>query len=385
MRSSPATAVSWMPSAAEAYLESLSPWPEEFGLGRMQELLERLGHPERRYPAVHVVGTNGKSTTASMTEALLRAQGLRVGTYLSPHVISWRERIRVDGAEGDLDALVDAVRTVGVADATQFEVLTAAALYGFAEADVDVAVVEAGLGGRLDATNVLEAKIVVLTNIGLDHSEHLGSTREEIAAEKLAVVAEGATVVLGEAEWEQAAKERGAGEIVIARGNLELAVAAASAFVGKPVKRDAADSAALPGRFEVMGSAPFEIWDGAHNPEGVRFLLELLPERDYVLVCSVVGDKDVETMLDLFSTRSSHLVATVSGNPRALPAEELAARGAAYFSKVEVVPEPRLALQRAREVAGPGGAVLAAGSLYLLASLAAVRSGYVPWDTLATG
>jgi dihydrofolate synthase/folylpolyglutamate synthase len=351
----------------------------------MQELLERLGHPERRYPAVHVVGTNGKSTTASMTEALLRAQGLRVGTYLSPHVISWRERIRVDGAEGDLDALVDAVRTVGVTDATQFEVLTAAALYGFAEADVDVAVVEAGLGGRLDATNVLEAKIVVLTNIGLDHSEHLGSTREEIAAEKLAVVAEGATVVLGEAEWEQAARARGAGDIVHARGNLELAVAAASAFVGKPVDRGAADSAALPGRFEVMGSAPFEIWDGAHNPDGVRFLLELLPERDYVLVCSVVGDKDVETMLDLFSTRSSHLVATVSRNPRALPAEELAARGAAYFSKVEVVPEPRLALQRAREVAGPAGAVLAAGSLYLLASLAAVRSGYVPWDTLATG
>jgi dihydrofolate synthase/folylpolyglutamate synthase len=374
-----------MPSAAEAYLESLSPWPEEFGLGRMHELLERLGHPERRYPAVHVVGTNGKSTTASMTEALLKAQGLRVGTYLSPHVISWRERIRIDGAEGDLDAFVDAGRSVGVDDATQFEVLTAAALHGFAKAEVDVAVVEAGLGGRLDATNVLEAKIVVLTNIGLDHSEQLGSTREEIAAEKLAVVREGATVVLGEPEWEPAAKERGAGEIVLARGNLELAVAAASAFVGKRVEPGAADSVALPGRFEVMGSAPLEIWDGAHNPEGVRFLLELLPERDYVLVCSVVGDKDVETMLELFSKRSSHLVATVSANPRALAAEDLAARGAAYFSKVEVISDPVLALQRAREVAGPAGAVLAAGSLYLLASLAAVRSGYVPWDTLATG
>jgi dihydrofolate synthase / folylpolyglutamate synthase len=374
-----------MPSAAEAYLESLSPWPEEFGLGRMRELLERLGHPERRYPAVHVVGTNGKSTTASMTEALLQAQGLRVGTYLSPHVVSWRERIRVDGGEGDLDALVDAVRSVGVDEATQFEVLTAAALHGFAEAGVDVAIVEAGLGGRLDATNVLEARVVVLTNIGLDHSEHLGSTREEIAAEKLAVVTEGATVVLGEAEWEQAAKERGAGEIVLARGNLALAVAAASAFIGKPVEPDAADSVALPGRFEVMGSAPLEIWDGAHNPDGVRFLLELLPERDYVLVCSIVGDKDVDTMLRLFSQRSSHLIATVSGNPRALPAEELAARGDTYFPKVEIVPEPVLALQRAREVAGPAGAVLAAGSLYLLASLAAVRSGYVPWDTLATG
>ena len=373
-----------MLSAAEAYLESLSPWPEEFGLGRMYKLLEGLGHPERRYPAVHVVGTNGKSTTASMTEALLQAQGLHVGTYLSPHVVSWRERIRVDGAEGDLDAFVDAVRRVGVDEATQFEVLTAAALHGVAEVSVDVAVVEAGLGGRLDATNVLEAKVVVLTNIGLDHSEQLGSTRDEIAAEKLAVVPEGATVVLGQAEWEQAAKDRGAGEIVLARGNLELAVAAASAFTGKPAEPAAADSVGLPGRFEVMGSAPLEIWDGAHNPEGVRFLLELLPERDYVLVCSVVGDNDVDTMLGLFSKRSSHLVATVSGNPRALPAQELASRGATYFSKVEIVPEPVLALQRAREVAGPAGAVLAAGSLYLLASLAAVRSGYVPWDTLAT-
>jgi len=374
-----------MPSAAEAYLESLSPWPEEFGLGHMHELLERLGHPERRYPAVHVVGTNGKSTTASMIEALLAAEGLRVGTYLSPHVISWSERIRLGGAEADLDELVDAVRSVGVDEATQFEVLTAAALHGFAEANVDVAVVEAGLGGRLDATNVLDAKVVVLTNIGLDHSEHLGSTREEIAVEKLAVVPEGASVVLGEPEWEQVAKERGAGEIVLGHGNRGLAVAAASAFVGKPVGSGAADAVSLSGRFEVMGSAPLEIWDGAHNPEGVRFLLELLPEREYVLVCSVVGDKDVDTMLDLFSERSSHLVATVSRNPRALPAEELARRAATYFSRVEVVSDPVLALQRARELAGPAGAVLAAGSLYLLASLAAVRSGYVPWDTLATG
>ncbi|HYM64615.1 MAG TPA: Mur ligase family protein [Gaiellaceae bacterium] len=374
-----------MPSAAEVYLESLSPWPEEFGLGRMHELLERLGHPEHRYPAVHVVGTNGKSTTASMIEALLAAEGLRVGTYLSPHVISWRERIRIGGAEADLDELVDAVRSVGVDEATQFEVLTAAALHGFAAASVEVAVVEAGLGGRLDATNVLDAKVVVLTNIGLDHSEHLGSTREEIAVEKLAVVPAGASVVLGEPEWEQVAKERGAGEIVLAHGNLELAVAAASAFLGKPVESGDAEAVSLPGRFEVMGSAPLEIWDGAHNPEGVRFLLDLLPEREYVLVCSVVGDKDVDTMLDLLSERSPYLVATVSRNPRALPAEELARRAATYFSRVEVVPDPVLALQRARELAGPTGAVLATGSLYLLASLAAVRSGYVPWDTLATG
>src|SRR5689334_22385794 len=186
-RSSPATGVSSMPSQAD-WIESLSPWPEEFGLGRMLALLAELGEPQRAYPAIHVVGTNGKSTATRRAAAFLAREGLRAGAYTSPHVEGWSERIQVDGENADLDAVLDRVRPAAERiGATQFEVLTAAALAEFAAAEVEVAVVEAGLGGRLDATNVLAAKVVGLTNVGLDHTEVLGETREQIAEEKLAV------------------------------------------------------------------------------------------------------------------------------------------------------------------------------------------------------
>ena len=186
--------------SATDWIASLSPWPEEFGLGRIHQLLERLGHPERAYPAVHVVGTNGKTTAARTIAALLGAEGLEVGAYTSPHVAGWHERLDTDpesferavaGVRSDCEAVA----------ATQFEALTAAALAAFAERRVDMAVVEAGLGGRLDATNVLAARVVHLTNVGLEHTEVLGETREEIAREKLAVAAPGSIVVLGEPEW----------------------------------------------------------------------------------------------------------------------------------------------------------------------------------------
>ena len=143
--------------SALAWLEGLSPWPREgFGLDRMRALLETLGSPQRGLPAVHVVGTNGKSTTTRMIEELLRDAGLRVGAYLSPHVRSWAERVRVDGAEADLEPVLAAVRRAAERlEATQFEVLTAAAFVAFREAGVESAVVEAGLGGRHDATNLL--------------------------------------------------------------------------------------------------------------------------------------------------------------------------------------------------------------------------------------
>src|SRR5215203_482954 len=166
------------------WLESLSPWPAEFGLDRMRALLERLADPQRRFPAIHVVGTNGKSTTTLMTAALLRAEGLRVGAYVSPHVRGWHERLDTDPAtfERAVARVRPAAREVG---ATQFEVLTAAALAQFAADEADVAVVEAGLGGRLDATNVLDARVVHLTNVALEHTDVLGETREQIAREKL--------------------------------------------------------------------------------------------------------------------------------------------------------------------------------------------------------
>ena len=211
-----------MPRASNvAWLESLSPWPKDgFGLERMRALLLELGQPQSGLPAVHVVGTNGKSTTTRMMEELLRAHGLNVGAYLSPHVRSWSERIRVAGTEVDLEALLGGVRPAAeLLRATQFEVLTAAAFVAFAEAEVEAAVVEAGLGGRHDATNVLDAtRVVVLTNVSLEHTDVLGATREAIAAEKLAVTHPGCTVVVGEPEWEAAALAAGAGRVLVEDG-----------------------------------------------------------------------------------------------------------------------------------------------------------------------
>src|SRR5947208_1785434 len=201
-RSSPGTGASSMPSQVD-WIESLSPWPEEFGLWRMRALLTGLGEPQRAYPAIHIVGTNGKSTATRRAAAFLLRQGLSVGAYTSPHVSGWSERIQIDGEDADFEAAVERVRDEAErVGATQFETVTAAALAAFAAAGVGVAVVEAGLGGRLDATNVLDARVVALTNVALDHTDVLGETREQIAAEKLAVVSPGATVIVGEPEWE---------------------------------------------------------------------------------------------------------------------------------------------------------------------------------------
>src|SRR5712691_3115486 len=227
-----------MPSALE-YVESLSPWPKDgFGLERIEALLARLGDPQLRYPSIHVVGTNGKSTVTRTLEALLAAAVLSVGAYLSPHVRGWAERIRVRGEEADFEAAIERVRAEAERlGATQFEVLTAAALTEFAEAGVDVAVVEAGLGGRHDATNVLRSPVQVLTNVGLEHTEVLGPTRETIAEEKLAVVQSGSTVILGEAQWTELARRNGAAEVIVETGgNRALAGAAASAFLSRPVE-----------------------------------------------------------------------------------------------------------------------------------------------------
>ena len=344
------------------WLESLSPWPEEFGLGRMRALLAALGEPQRAYPAIHVVGTNGKSTATRRSAAFLQREGIRAGAYTSPHVAGWSERIQVDGEDADLEPALRRVR--GPAErlgATQFEVLTAAALAEFAAAGVDVAVVEAGLGGRLDATNVLAAPVVALTNVALDHTQVLGDTREAIAAEKLAVVTPGATVVLGEPEWEPLARGRGAGRIVRAQ---DVAPAAAEAFLGRPLGGEVEID--LPGRFDVVGE---DVFAGAHNPAGVEWLVARLPRRDYVVVASMLADKDVDAMLQSLARAGRILIATASGSPRSLPAAELARRGDRLFEAVEAVADPGQALARGRELAGAGGAVLVTGSLYLLADL----------------
>jgi dihydrofolate synthase/folylpolyglutamate synthase len=343
-----------MPSVASrtAWVESLSPWPEKFGLDRMRELLAELGDPQRAYPAIHVVGTTGKGTAVRTIEELLAGEGLRVGAYLSPHVSGWAERIRVGGREADFERALDRVYPYAEG-ATQFEVLTAAALAHFAEEGVDVAVVEAGLGGRLDATNVLDAGVVLLTNVALEHTEVLGDTREAIAREKLAVVTPGATAVLPDDEFAHLVTDA---EVVVGGARQ-----AAEFFTGRPIEREV--EVALPGRFEQRAGG--EIWDGAHTPEAAEWLLDRLPGQDYVLCVSILADKDVDAILQRLSHAGSSLVATRSTNPRALEAEDLADRARPHFESIEAVPEPHAALARARELGTP----LVTGSLYLLADL----------------
>ena len=344
----------------------------------MRALLRELGEPQKRFPAIHVIGTNGKSTTTRLTEALLLDAGLSVGSYLSPHVRGWSERIRVGGEEAGFEEAVAAVQQAAASlGATQFEAVTAAALLAFAAAEVDVAVVEAGLGGRHDATNVLDTRVVVLTSVALDHMDVLGDTREAIAAEKLAVVQPGCTVVLGEPEWRELAEENGAAAVVVTgRSNLALAIAAAESFLDRPVDPHAADRVELPGRLERRGDDPLEIWDGAHNLAGIGWLLPRLPSAPpggWTVVCSILRDKRPGMMLEALSVLGPALVATESSNGSALPAAELAALGSVHFERVEAEPEPAAARARALELAGVAGAVLVTGSLYLLADLSAAH------------
>jgi dihydrofolate synthase/folylpolyglutamate synthase len=343
------------------WLESLSPWPEEFGLGRMRALLSELGEPQRAYPAIHVVGTNGKSTATRRVAAFLQREGLSTGAYTSPHVSGWSERIQVDGEDVDIDQVLDRVREPAERlGATQFEVLTAAALAEFAAVEVDVAVVEAGLGGRLDATNVLDARVVVLTNVALDHTDVLGETREEIAAEKLAVVSPGATLIVGEPEWGGVYAE-------------DVARAAAEAFLGRALEGDVEIS--LPGRFDVVGE---DVFAGAHNAAGAEWLLERLPRRDYVIVASILADHYSADLLAALAGAGNTFVATASSNPRAIPADELARRAEPFFERVEAEPDPGRALERARA----HGPVLVTGSLYLISDLS-VRLKRIPWENSA--
>jgi dihydrofolate synthase/folylpolyglutamate synthase len=341
--------------SAVDWLESLSPWPEEFGLERMQRLLADLGDPQRRYSSIHVVGTKGKSTATRTIAELLRAEGLRVGAYTSPHVSGWHERLDTDPVK-----LVQALERVRPhADgATQFEVLTAAALAEFAAQRVDVAVVEAGLGGRLDATNTIEARVVHLTNVGLEHTDVLGDTREAIAREKLAVAGPDAIVVLGEPEWAPLVEATD----VRVGGARETA----EAFLGRRIEHEV--EVRLPGRLELRGE---EIWDGAHTPDAASWLLERLPRAEYILCVSILEDKNAAGILERLRAAGDVFVATESSNSRSLAAKELAARAEPYFEHVEPIADPVAALGRARELAGPAGRVLVTGSLYLLADLSA--------------
>jgi dihydrofolate synthase/folylpolyglutamate synthase len=397
---------------AERYLLSLELFGMRFGLDRMRRLMTALGTPQERFGSVHVAGTNGKSSTVRMTAEILRRHGLRSGAYLSPHLVSFTERIRIDDAdlrpERFAAAVSRAARAAGKVDrtltegdrVTQFEALTAAAYSELAEAGVDVAVIEAGLGGRWDATNVLPSKVQVLTNVGLEHTRWLGPTIADVAAEKLDIVRPGGTLVVGAdlhedalALAEQTCAQRGARIVVapadtgielLAEGahqqrNFAVARAAAEAYLGRlddEAVGAAAASTLVPGRFQVVDERPATVIDGAHNPAGMSALADSLRAyaagRRVVACVSVLEDKDAAGMLRELLPLCAEVVLTASANPRALPAATLESLCRQLGGPpARTVAEPLRALQAARDAAGPEGVAVATGSIYLIADLLA--------------
>jgi dihydrofolate synthase / folylpolyglutamate synthase len=425
-------------SQAEEYLLGLELFGMRFGLDRMHKLMTVLGLPQRRFASIHVVGTNGKSSTVRFCAAILQRHGLRAGSYTSPHLGSFRERIEVGEEPVSEAAFAAAVqraahaaelvnRTQEADDrVTQFEALTAAAYHELARRGVEVAVIEAGLGGRFDATNVIPSKVQVLTTVGLEHTRWLGPTLTDIAEEKLAVVRDGGTLVVGELEpdvfaaAQRVAAEHGATLVATTRGgatfvpislhksptpmvrpadrgialrapgrfqrrNFALAARAAEAFLGHALDEDAVERAGaetrIPGRLDVVGRRPLTVYDGAHNPEGARALADSLDDvlgdhRPRVAVIGVLEDKDAAGMLEALLPHVDRVVFTRSRNPRSLPPATLATLAEKLGERpAETVAHPRAAVDRARALAGPAGAVLATGSIYLVADLVRESAG----------
>jgi dihydrofolate synthase/folylpolyglutamate synthase len=409
----------WSSEDAERHLRSLELFGMRFGLDRMRRMMTALGSPERRFATIHVVGTNGKSSTTRMIAAILERHGLRTGTYTSPHLISYTERVQVGERDLQGSAFAAAISRGAWAEehvnhtlagddhVTQFELLTAAALWAMAEQQVEVAVIEAGLGGRYDATSVIDSRVSVLTNVGLEHTRWLGPTVRDIAEEKLAVLRRDATLVLGEDLAPEALEvaERVAAEqdaqIVYAgaelsntvplaaggsfqRRNFALARAAAETYLrasGIEPREDAVRKAAaetvVQGRLQVVGEDPLTVLDGAHNPDASRALVqalgELLGDRPVALVLGVLEDKDAAGMLHALLEVCERAWFTAPPSSRALsPAALQSLARQIGFDAVVCEPEPGRALLAAQHWArerGEHAAVLATGSVYLVGDL----------------
>lgn len=392
-------------------LDSLRSLGVDLGLDRMRRTLQSLGAPESRFASVQIAGTNGKGSTAAMTESILRAAGVKTGLYTSPHLARFTERIRIDGHEVDgdrLGTLDGQVAATGV-PLTYFEVATTLALLAFAEAGVELAVLETGLGGRLDATTVVPVLATAITSISLDHTELLGGTIVEIAREKAGIIRPGVPLLLGrvppEAEQEivRVAAERRAAVFRTdfdlpdapaepslqgphQRSNAALAVGLArlaAARLGRPLDDETVVRGLAevhwPGRLELL--RPGLLLDCAHNPEGVEALLRALPAagaaaspRGRVLVTSVVRGKDARAMLGRLAPAFDHVIATRSRNPRALPPGELVA-ALPPGVRWSIAEPPLAAIEEARRTVGEGGLVVVAGSIFLVGEVRAQLLG----------
>ena len=415
-------------------LASRQPHLIEPSLDRIKLFVDALGEPQTAYPSIHITGTNGKTSTARMIDALLRAAHLRTGRYTSPHLERVHERISLDGeplTDEQLVAAFDDVALIaGLVDdrseepLTYFEMLTGMAFATFADAPVDAAVIEVGLGGSWDATNVIDAGVAVVTPIGLDHMEFLGPTLESITTEKAGILRPGGLAILSSQELEAAqvllarAVELGAtvareglefgvvdrsvavgGQLVSLQGlnaryddvflplhgahqasNAAAALAAVEGFLaqgalGEDLVRDGFAMADSPGRLEVVRHAPTIILDGAHNPSGAAASAAAVSEAFFferlIGVVAVLADKDVEGVLRAFEPVMTSIVVTENSSARCMPVSELADLAEDVFGPGRVAVEKRMddAIERAVSYAEEGdqvqgGGVLVTGSLF---------------------
>lgn len=417
---------------ALAYLDGHIGHGVKPGLDRIEELLEMMGRPDEGYPIIHIAGTNGKTSTTRLTSLILVAHGLTTGAYTSPHLQRVEERLAVNGrysteeefalAMTDVRAFADLREDRGSEPNTYFELTTAAAFAFFADQAVNAAVLEVGLGGRLDATNIVEADVCVVTSIGVDHTEYLGEDVGSIAAEKLAIVGPESILVTGPlpdeaaevanrtsrslgiqhrrhgVDYDVERVERGVGGwLTTFEGaedtypdvflplhgryqvlNFAMAIASAEALVGHRLDpdavRDAAAAATSPGRMESISTSPLVMLDGAHNADGVATVADSLeeefPTTRWHLVLGVMGDKNVELMVQRLAPLLAGVVTTAVDHERAVPARELAE----VVTKLVDVPvlysdSVEHAVDMARAEAGPVGAVLVTGSLYLVGAV----------------
>ncbi|HEX4082031.1 MAG TPA: Mur ligase family protein [Acidimicrobiales bacterium] len=397
-------------------------------LERMRELVALLGDPQLAYPSVHLTGTNGKGSTAAMTTALLGTMGLGVGTYTSPNLSRVNERLSRNGEPIDDDAFAAVLSTLALLEPalterpTRFELLTAAALHWFSDVAVDAAVVEVGLGGTWDSTNVVDGIVAVLTNISFDHTDVLGPTLEGIARDKAGIVKPGSVAVVGEttpdlvAVIRAVADEAGAAQVWV-RGdefdctanrvavggrlvdlrtpaaaygeilvplhgahqgvNAACALAAAEAFFGAPLDEDVVGEAfaavRVDGRLEVVGRRPLCVVDGAHNPAGMTSLAaavvdEFAVDGPKVAVVGMLTGRDLAAMLAPLATAGfGTVVACAPDSPRAMPATDVADAARELGLAAEVAASVADAVGRGRSLVTDDGLLVAAGSLYVAA------------------
>lgn len=423
-------------STALQRVHSLARFGSKPGLERIGALLERLGRPQDKIPAVHIAGTNGKGSVAALLSSICEAAGCRTGLFTSPHLVKYNERMRINGrsiSDGDLASLVAQVwplikdegliREYG--HPTEFELGTALALLYFAQQQVDLMILEVGLGGRLDATNVIIPQAAVITRIAFDHADQLGNTLGSIAKEKAGIIKANRPVVSAPQEEEArgvislSARERHASLVQVGldveyelvdwglwgtelsyKGRLwqekqlamgltgphqavngATALAAAEVLVGEgwqiscQAAREGLKRARWPGRFEIVQHHPTVIFDGAHNPDGARALGQALagafPGRRVVYVMAVLGEKDRPKILEALLPLGEEVVFTRPLASRSTPSDpaDLVELARPYGIQSHIEGDPRRALQWAMELAGENGVVCICGSLYLVGEL----------------